>query len=78
MGAYGAVKFSLKAFVVIFLVVVIAIAIHSWLLSKSYVFNHKVIASMTNKAIAAAKSGGFVVSTAQYCMSFTIYACTKD
>ena len=78
MGAFGAIKFSLKVFVVIFLVVVIAIAIHSWLLSKSYVFNHKVIASMTNKAIAAAKSGRFVVSTAQYYISSTIYVCTKD
>ena len=53
----GVIRFSLKVFVAIFLVALIAIAIHSWLLSKSYVFNHKVIASMTNKAIATAKSG---------------------
>ena len=54
MGVVGvAVKLSILAFVV----ALIAIAIHSWLLYKSYIFDQEFIARVTTKSIARAESG---------------------
>ena len=56
----GIIRLAIKVFLLVFLVVFIAIAIHSWLLYKSYVFSQESVADVTSKAIAKAKSGGWV------------------
>ena len=57
----GFVSFSIKAFIFVFVTVIIAIAIHSWLLYKSYIFSQESIADVTSKAIARAKSGAYLI-----------------
>ena len=54
----GVIKSAIKVFLLVFLVVFIVIAIHSWLLYKSYIFSQESIADVTLEAIAKAKSGG--------------------
>ena len=53
----GAVRVTVKLFILAFVVAFIAIAIHSWLLYKSYIFNQKSIAGATTRSIAWAESG---------------------
>ena len=57
----GVVRFTIKVSLVVFVAVFIAIAIHSWLLYKSYIFDHKSIAAVTSKATARAKSGEYLI-----------------
>ena len=60
-SAMGFLSFSIKAFIFVFVTVIIAIAIHSWLLYKSYIFSQESIADVTSKAIARAKSGAYLI-----------------
>lgn len=53
----GVVRFTIKMILLLFLIVFIAIAIHSWLLYKSYIFDQESIAAVTHKAMTRAKSG---------------------
>ena len=55
------VGFTIKAFILVFAVVFIAIAIHSWLLYKSYIFSQESIADVTSESINRAKLGGYTL-----------------
>ena len=72
-SAMGFVNFSIKAFIFVFVTVIIAIAIHSWLLYKSYIFSQESIADVTSKAIARAKSGAYLIVLKPTWCTYTLH-----